>query len=164
LISPGDVPEAPVEPRLAKEIEQQLLRKANAGLSNQASVLLRDLSILRDPARRELVEELGSHLGDVWALSRELRDRRPIDAAERDAQISLFDLYLEEPGSAGVEFHFAMLLNQATRRPGRPIEGALPRAAGDRGAGLLATVDFVDSTRPGGGRVRGRDRGGKGGC
>lgn len=106
------MPEAPVEPRLAKEIEQQLLRKANAGLSNQASVLLRDLSILRDPARRELVEELGSHLGDVWALSRELRDRRPIDAAERDAQISLFDLYLEEPGSAGVEFHFAMLLTE----------------------------------------------------
>jgi hypothetical protein len=31
----------------------------------------RDLSILRDPARRELVEELGSHLGDVWALSRD---------------------------------------------------------------------------------------------
>lgn len=75
LGSPGDVPEAPVEPRLTEGIERDLLAKANAGLSNPASVLLRDLSILRDPARWELVEVMGSHLGNVRALSRELRER-----------------------------------------------------------------------------------------
>lgn len=226
LISPGDVPEAPVEPRLAKEIERELLAKANAGLSNQASVLLRDLSILRDPARRELVEALGSHVGDVWALSSELRDRylmeyvpnkgfqahplvrevevprlrsdgeawraahqragtwyalplrgadrshaddaelalslagaryhlveaqaynelqeamrgirdyierqyrwaapHPSGAAERDAQISLLDTYLQEPGSASVEFHFAVLLKQ--RAAPSDLSKALPHA------------------------------------
>ncbi len=226
LGSRGDVPEAPVHSQLTEGIERNLLAKANAGLSNPASVLLRDLSILRDPARWELVEAMGSYLGDVWALSRELRERylletvpnnrfhlhpivrevevprlrldgevwrathrragawyarplhaahrnradnaklalslagaryhlveaqasdelreamrgvrdyiehqygwearRPTDAAERDAQISLLDLYLEERGPAGVEFHFAMLLKQRAA-PGDLLK-ALPHA------------------------------------
>jgi glycosyltransferase involved in cell wall biosynthesis len=211
-----DVPEAPTDPHLTEQIEQSLLTKAKAGLSNAADVLLRELTVLREPAQWELLEEIGSHLGDVRALSHELRDRylldvgsnryvlhplvreiagpqlrrdeltwraahtsagrwyarllnvsdrsrvnvakfalhlagarfhlieaqrpdelreairgienyieqmygwtarNPTSNAERDAQISLLDIYLIESGPAGVEFHFAKLLKDGGSLP-----------------------------------------------
>jgi glycosyltransferase involved in cell wall biosynthesis len=222
---PGEVPEAPAEPRLTEGIERGLLVKAEEGLSKSALSLLRDLTVLRDAAPWGLIEAIGASLGDVRALARELRDRfllenrsnryhlhpavrevdgprlhqdvkawndahrraglwyaqplfsaserasgdaelalrlagaryhlleagavddlraamrglrsfverkygltprRPANSAERDGQIALLDLYLEEPGSAGVEYTFAKLLKQRGS-PG-DLEKALPHA------------------------------------
>jgi glycosyltransferase involved in cell wall biosynthesis len=76
LLGPaGDVPDAPVDPRFTEQIEGILLTKAEEGLSNAAGALLRELTILREPAQWELVEAIGGHFGDVRAISRELRER-----------------------------------------------------------------------------------------
>ena len=222
---PGDVPEAPVDPRFTEEIERSLLKKAEEGLSNAAGVFLRELSVLREPGQWKLVEAMGGHLGDVRELARQLRERylleihanryhlhplvrevegprlrrdaeawqaahrragtwyagllhaadttraddaklalhlagaryhlveaqafdelrevmapvrtyiehqygwtarNPANAAEREAKISLLDLYLEEPGTAGIEFQFAKLLKQRAA-PG-DLSKALPHA------------------------------------
>ncbi|WP_198420173.1 glycosyltransferase family 4 protein [Geomonas ferrireducens] len=52
--------------------------------------------------------------------------RKPASDTERDAQISLLELYLEQPGPAGVEFALAKLL-KARNAPG-DYENALPHA------------------------------------
>ncbi|HEX8560297.1 MAG TPA: glycosyltransferase [Pyrinomonadaceae bacterium] len=72
---PGDVPETPPDPSLTEKIEEALLSKARQGLSPEANALLRDLSVLRERALWPLVEAMGRHLGDVRALTRELRER-----------------------------------------------------------------------------------------
>jgi glycosyltransferase involved in cell wall biosynthesis len=222
---PGDLPEAPVEPRLTEGIERDLLAKATEGLSARAALLQRDLCVLRDPEQWDVVEAIGVALGDVRALARELRERyllnvhanryhlhpivrevegprlrgdgaawrdahrragtwyarplratdrhilddaqlalrlagaryhlvearatdelrevtravksyvdrkygwgsrRPADGAERDAQISLLETYLEEPGPAAVEYTYSKLL-KARGAPG-DVEKALPHA------------------------------------
>lgn len=60
---------------LSDRVERSLLQRAKAGLSNAAAEFLRDLSVLTEPARIELLSALGSHLGDVQALLAELQQR-----------------------------------------------------------------------------------------
>jgi glycosyltransferase involved in cell wall biosynthesis len=222
---PGDVLDAPADPRLTEGMERALLAKAEEGLSDPAKQLLRDLSVLRGPASWELVEAVAAPLGDVRVHTRALRERylleiranryhlhpvvrevegprlrrdeaswrdahrragmwysrplytvdryplgdtdlafqlagaryhlveaqatdvlheamrgvrsyierkygwstrKPASDEERDAQISLLGLYLEEPGDTGVEFTYAKLLKQRGA-PG-DLEAALPHA------------------------------------
>jgi hypothetical protein len=78
---PGDVPQAPADPQFAERIERSLLAKAEEGLSNAARVLLRELTVLREPAQWELVEAISGHLGDVRTISRELRERYLLDVS-----------------------------------------------------------------------------------
>ncbi len=69
---PGDVPEAPADPRLTDQVERALLAKATEGLTDAAKRLLRDLSVVREPASFGLIEAVGEPLDDVreavWAL------------------------------------------------------------------------------------------------
>jgi glycosyltransferase involved in cell wall biosynthesis len=76
LLGPqGVAPAAPVESRLLEGIERNLLEKAKEALSDAAKTFLRDLTVLRDEASRQLIEAMGVGLGDVRTLSNELRDR-----------------------------------------------------------------------------------------
>ena len=72
---PQAVPEGLTSTELTDRIERSLLAKARAGLSDAATEFLRDLAVLREPGHWELLKALGEHLGDVTALSRELRER-----------------------------------------------------------------------------------------
>ena len=84
LLGPaGDVPDAPIDPQFTEQIERNLLTKAEEGLSNAAGALLRELTVLREPAQWELVEAIGGHLGDARVLSRELRDRYLLEIGNR---------------------------------------------------------------------------------
>lgn len=51
----GHVPDAAVDPQFAEEIERNLLVKAEAGISNGARILLRELTVLQEPAQWELI-------------------------------------------------------------------------------------------------------------
>lgn len=75
LGSPGDVPDAPADPRLTEGMERALLAKAEEGLSDPAKQLLRDISVVRGPASWELVEAVAAPLGDVRVHTRALRER-----------------------------------------------------------------------------------------
>lgn len=222
---PQAVPEGLANSELTIRMERSLLAKAREGLSNAASEFLRDLAVLREPARGELLEAMGHYLGDAADLSRQLRERFilevrgsryrlhpvacevelprlrgdvqayraahlragnwfaaqlssgperlhddaklaldlsgtryhlieaqalnelrdavhalrpyierkfswsapvPSDASELDAQISLLELYLDEPGPVGVEFQLARRL----KARGQPsdLKNALPHA------------------------------------
>lgn len=72
---PRAVPEGLSQEELANSIERSLLAKAREGLSNAAHELLRELVVLTEFAPMELIEAIGSHLGDVGPLLRELQDR-----------------------------------------------------------------------------------------
>jgi glycosyltransferase involved in cell wall biosynthesis len=80
---PGDVPQAPLDPQFTEEIERSLLEKTKEGLSNAEGALLRELTVLREPAPWELVEAIGEHLGDVRTLSGQLRQRYLLEAGNR---------------------------------------------------------------------------------
>lgn len=84
---PDDVPQLPLDPRLTEGIEQTLLKKAKEGLSDSANALLRDLTVLQDMASWELVNAMGSHLGDVRALTRELRERYLLEIKANQYQV-----------------------------------------------------------------------------
>lgn len=60
---------------LADSIERSLLMRAREGLSNTATEFLRDLSVLPEPAPMDLLQAMGSHLGPVSGLLRELQGR-----------------------------------------------------------------------------------------
>jgi glycosyltransferase involved in cell wall biosynthesis len=222
---PRAVPTGLGKEELANDIERSLLVKARAGLSNAANELMRELTILTEPAPMELIEAVGRDLGEVGPLLRELQERflveqwgglrqvhpvvseverprllrdgklyrsanlnagrwyasrlatagpsvgqesslalnlagahyhlmaagahadlqatldliRPYierrfnwvtrpepSAAERDAQISLLEIFLEKPGAAGVESHLARLLK--LRGGGNDLSRALSHA------------------------------------
>jgi glycosyltransferase involved in cell wall biosynthesis len=84
---PGDVPEMPPDPRFTEDMERTLLSKAKEGLSASANALLRDLCVLPDRAIGELVQAMGSHLGDVRVLTRELRERYLLEIRSSHFQV-----------------------------------------------------------------------------
>jgi glycosyltransferase involved in cell wall biosynthesis len=68
-------PMAPDEDRLVRGVEISLLEKAKESLTTPARDFLRHLSILREPATRDLLHEIGEPMGDVHVLIESLRAR-----------------------------------------------------------------------------------------
>lgn len=93
-----------------------------------------DLALRIAGARYHLVEANSTeHLHEAMGTVRSYFERRygwtsptPTSRAELDARIALLELFLQEPGNAGVEFTYARLLKQRGT-PG-DFEAALPHA------------------------------------
>ncbi|MFC3078823.1 glycosyltransferase [Phenylobacterium terrae] len=104
LIGPPQVvSEGLTDEELANDIERSLLTRARQGLSNAASALLRELTILPEPAPLGLIQAVGSHLGPVTPLLAEIAERFLLEQRRALRQVHPIVREVELPRFAGHE-------------------------------------------------------------